>query len=288
MNFVRKLIREPLVHFLLIGAALFVAFGMTQGPDTNAANRIVVDAGQVEQIVAQFKRTWIRPPTRQELDGLIESYVREEVYYREARAMGLDQNDPTVRQRMRMKLEFILEDLTLDENPTDDVLSDYLGKNPDRFQLEPEISFTQVYVSPDDRPEIEADAERILAELKAGADPQSLGDTSMLNFEYRDMTPAEIGRTFGDIFAKQIAELRPSDWQGPFYSGLGGHLVNVTGRVEGRMPTLDEIRPLVEREWLATQRVELKDLAYGRLREDYEVVVELPEAIAPAATTATD
>jgi len=288
MNFVRKLIREPLVHFLLIGAALFVVFGMTQGPDTNAANRIVVDAGQVEQIVAQFKRTWIRPPTRQELDGLIESYVREEVYYREALAMGLDQNDPTVRQRMRMKLEFILEDLTLDENPTDDVLSDYLGKNPDRFQLEPEISFTQVYVSPDDRPEIEADAERILAELKAGADPQSLGDTSMLNFEYRDMTPAEIGRTFGDIFAKQIAELRPSDWQGPFYSGLGGHLVNVTGRVEGRMPTLDEIRPLVEREWLATQRVELKDLAYGRLREDYEVVVELPEAIAPAATTATD
>lgn len=288
MNFVRKLIREPLVHFLLIGAALFVAFGMTQGPDTNAANRIVVDAGQVEQLVAQFKRTWIRPPTRQELDGLIESYVREEVYYREALAMGLDQNDPTVRQRMRMKLEFILEDLTLDENPTDDVLSDYLGKNPDRFQLEPEISFTQVYVSPDDRPEIEADAERILAELKAGADPQSLGDTSMLNFEYRDMTPAEIVRTFGDIFAKQIAELRPSDWQGPFYSGLGGHLVNVTGRVEGRMPTLDEIRPVVQREWLAAQRVELKDLAYDRLREGYEVVVELPEAIAPAATTATD
>lgn len=288
MNFVRKLIREPLVHFLLIGAVLFIAYGLTQEPDTNTANRIVVDAGQVEQIVAQFKRTWIRPPTRQELDGLIESYVREEVYYREALAMGLDQNDPTVRQRMRMKLEFILEDLTLDENPTDDVLSDYLGKNPDRFQLEPEISFTQVYVSPDDRPEIEADAERILAELKAGADPQSLGDTSMLNFEYRDMTPAEIARTFGDIFAKQIAELRPSDWQGPFYSGLGGHLVNVTGRVEGRMPTLDEIRPLVEREWLATQRVELKDLAYGRLREDYEVVVELPEAIAPAATTATD
>lgn len=288
MNFVRKLIREPLVHFLLIGAALFVAFGMTQGPDTNAANRIVVDAGQVEQLEAQFERTWIRPPTRQELDGLIENHVRQEVYYREALAMGLDQNDPMVRQRMRMKLEFILEDLTLDENPTDDVLSDYLGKNPDRFQLEPEISFTQVYVSPDDRPEIEADAERILAELKAGADPQSLGDTSMLNFEYRDMTPADIARTFGDIFAKQIAELRPSDWQGPFYSGLGGHLVNVTGRVEGRMPTLDEIRPLVEREWLATQRVELKDLAYGRLRENYEVVVELPEAIAPAATTAAD
>ena len=288
MNFVRKLIREPLVHFLLIGAVLFIAYGLTQEPDTNTANRIVVDAGQVEQLVAQFERTWIRPPSREELDTMVENHVRAEVYYREALAMGLDQNDPMVRQRMRMKLEFILEDLTLDDNPTDDALNEFLTQNPDRFRQEPEISFVQVYVSPDNRPQIEADAERILAELKAGADPQSLGDTSMLNFEYRDMTPAEIARTFGDIFAKQLAELRPSDWQGPFYSGLGGHLVNVTGRVEGRMPTLDEIRLVVQREWLAAQRVELKDLAYDRLREGYEVVVELPEAIAPAATTAAD
>lgn len=284
----RKLIREPLVHFLLIGAVLFIAYGLTQEPDTNTANRIVVDAGQVEQLVAQFERTWIRPPSRQELDALVENHVRAEVYYREALAMGLDQNDPMVRQRMRMKLEFILEDLTLDDNPTDDALNKFLTQNPDRFRQEPEISFIQVYVSRDDGLEIEADAERILAQLKAGADPQSLGDASMLNFEYRDMTPADIARTFGDIFAMRIADLQPAGWQGPFYSGLGGHLVNVTGRVEGRMPTLDEIRPVVQREWLAAQRVELKDLAYDRLREGYEVVVELPEAIAPAATTAAD
>jgi len=214
---------------------------------------------------------------------LIENHVRAEVYYREALAMGLDQNDPMVRQRMRVKLEFILEDLTLDENPSDDLLNDFLAKNPERFQLEPEISFIQVFVSPDDRTEIEADAEQILAQLQAGADPQSLGDASLLNFEYRDVTPADIARTFGDVFAQQIGDLAPADWQGPFYSGLGGHLVNVTQRVEGRMPTLDEIRPLVEREWLATQRVELKDLAYGRLREAYDVVVELPDAAVATA-----
>lgn len=284
----RKLIREPLVHFLLIGAVLFIAYGLTQEPDTNTANRIVVDAGQVEQLVAQFERTWIRPPSRQELDALVENHVRAEVYYREALAMGLDQNDPMVRQRMRMKLEFILEDLTLDDNPTDDALNKFLTQNPDRFRQEPEISFIQVYVSRDDGLEIEADAERILAQLKAGADPQSLGDASMLNFEYRDMTPADIARTFGDIFAMRIADLQPAGWQGPFYSGLGGHLVNVTGRVEGRLPTLDEIRPVVQREWQAAQRVELKDLAYDRLRENYDIVVELPDANALAATKATD
>lgn len=272
----RRLIREPLVHFLLIGAVLFFAYGLTREPDTNAANRIVVDAGQVEQLVAQFQRTWIRPPTQQELDALVENHVRAEVYYREALAMGLDQNDPMVRQRMRMKLEFILEDLTLDENPTDDALNEFLTKNPDRFRQEPKLSFIQVYVSPDDRPDIEADAERILAQLKAGADPQSLGDVSMLGYEYRDLTPAEIARTFGDVFAKQIAELQPSDWQGLYYSGLGGHLVKVTARVDGRLPALDEIRPEVQREWLAAQRDELKDLAYGKLREAYDVIVEVP------------
>lgn len=276
MNFVRKLIREPLVHFLLIGAVLFIAYGLTQEPDTNTANRIVVDAGQVEQLVAQFERTWIRPPTRQELDTMVENHVRAEVYYREALAMGLDQNDPMVRQRMRMKLEFILEDLTLDDNPTDDALNEFLTQNPDRFRQEPEISFIQVYVSPDDGLEIKADAERILAQLKAGADPQSLGDASMLNLEYRDMTPADIARTFGDVFAMRIADLQPADWQGPYVSGLGGHLVKVTARTEGRMPVLDEIRPQVKREWLAARRDELKDMAYGKLREAYDIIVELP------------
>ncbi len=216
MNLVRKLISKPLVDLALIGAVLFVGVGLTQEPEDRATNRIVVDAGQVEQLVAQFQRAWIRRPTRQELEGLVESHVRKEVYYREALAMRLDRKNAMVRQRMRMKLEFLLEDLTLDENPTDDLLNVYLKKNPDRFRLEPEISFVQVYVRPDDRPEIEADAER----------------------------------------------------------------------VEGRMPVLDEIRSLVKREWLATQRQELKELAYDKLREGYDVTIELPDTIAPVATTA--
>ena len=109
---IKHLWREPLVHFLLIGAALFVLFDMTQEQGGEAPNRIVVSSGQVEQLAAQFKRTWMRPPTQDELAALVENHVREEVFYREALAMGLDQNDPLIRRRMRQKLEFILEDLS--------------------------------------------------------------------------------------------------------------------------------------------------------------------------------
>ena len=126
----RKLWREPLVHFLVIGAGLFLAFGLTRDERDDATNRIVVDAAQVEQLAAQFRRTWLRPPTEQELAGLIESHVRDEVYYREALVMGLDQNDPQVRRRMRLKLEFLLEDLSAEEPPDDETLHAYLQRHP--------------------------------------------------------------------------------------------------------------------------------------------------------------
>ena len=282
---VRKLWREPLVHFLLVGAGLFLAFGITQDERSDAPTRIVVDAGQVEQLVAQFRRTWLRPPTGEELAGLIESHVRDEVYYREALAMGLDRNDPQVRRRMRLKLEFLLEDLTAEEPPGDEALGEYLRQYPERFRIEPQVSFRQVYLNPDRRPDPAADAERILADLRAGAAAETLGDPTMLPHEQIAVSPREIARTFGDAFAQQVTALEPGAWIGPLYSGLGAHLVLVTGRREGRLPGLAEVRAEVEREYLAQRRQELKDLAYRKLRESYEVIVENAAAQAGAAGT---
>ena len=139
MSRIGNVLREPLFHFLLIGALLFVVFGLRQGPATESADRIVVDAGQIEQLAAQFRRTWMRPPTAQELEGLVESQIRDEVYYREALALGLDKDDPVMRRRMRQKLEFIFEDLTA-ETPTEEQLATYLAENADYFRIEPRIS----------------------------------------------------------------------------------------------------------------------------------------------------
>ena len=286
-----KLWREPLVHFLLIGALLFLAFDLTHDERPDAANRILVEPSQVEQLAAQFKRTWLRPPTEAELAGLIESYVRDEVYYREALAMGLDQNDPQVRRRMRLKLEFLLEDLTAAEPPDDEVLSAYLQQHPDRFRIEPTLTVRQVYLNPDRRPHLEGDAERILADLRAGAAPDTFGDRSMLPDEQTAVSATEIARTFGKTFAQEVVALEPGTWSGPLYSGLGAHLVLVTDRRAGRLPALAEVRAEVEREYLAQRRQQLKDLAYRKLREGYEVIIEPAtapvEPVNPAGAVAT-
>jgi hypothetical protein len=207
--------------------------------------------------------------------------------------MGLDRNDPTIRQRMRLKLEFLLEDLSTVAEPGDDVLTAYLQEHPDKFQMEARASFRQVYLNPTKRQNMEADATHMLARLKRGAAPESVGDSTLMQGEYRMATRSDIAGQFGEPFARQLVTLAPGTWTGPLYSGLGGHLVKVTERLEGRLPELAEVRSQVEREYLAQRRQELKDQAYAKLLERYEVVIEAPKSpdfasSAAVAATPTD
>jgi ADP-ribosylglycohydrolase len=257
---INQLGREPLVHFLLIGAALFVFYGLTRDVASEAPNRIVVSSAQVEQLHANFKRTWMRPPTEDERSALVENYVREEVFYREALAMGLDQNDSQVRRRMRMKLEFILEDLA-SQDVTDDALAAFLEKHPDKFRSEAQLSFQHVFLNPEKRKD--------------------------MAFDYSLATQSEIARSFGERFAEDAIKLEQGDWTGPVYSAYGGHLLKVSERIEERQPELADIRALVEREYLVQRRKEQKDLTYQKLREAYEVTVEtLPSAPLASAQAA--
>ena len=283
MKFIKRVWREPLVHFLLIGAALFVFYDQTREQGSEAPNRIVMSSGQVEQLAANFKRTWMRPATEAELDALIENYVRDEVFYREAMAMGLDQSDPVVRQRMRSKLEFILEDLSSVE-VTDEVLLAYLQEHPDKFRTQPQVSFQQLYLNPDGHTDLVAEAKTVLARLNEGEAPESLGDPTLVPYEYTLATQGEIERSLGERFARDVVELVPSDdWLGPVYSAYGGHLLKVSERVDARLPDLAEIRALVEREYLAERRKEIKDLAYSKLRDGYDVTIEAFEIAQGAA-----
>ena len=270
---IKRLWREPLLHFLLIGFSLFLFYGLTNEQGNEAPNRIVVNSNQVEKLAANFKRTWMRPPTEDELTALAENHVREEVFYREALAMGLDQNDPLVRRRMRMKLEFILEDLS-SQDVTDEALSVYLKQHPDKFRRPAQVSFQQVFLNPEKRKDLAADVQKLRTKLNDGAAPQSLGDSTLVPAEYSLVTQGEIARSFGERFADDVIQLTPGDWTGPVHSAYGVHLVKVSERIEANSPTLAEIRPLVEREYLMQKRKEQKDLAYQTLRKGYEVTIE--------------
>ncbi len=270
---IKNLWREPLVHFLLIGAAIFLFYDLTRDSGSEAPNRIVVNSGQVEQLAANFKRTWMRPATEGELTALVENHVREEVFYREALAMGLDQNDPLVRRRMRMKLEFILEDLST-QDVTDEELTAFLQKHPDKFRSEAQVSFQQVFLNPDKRKDLANDAKKLLASLNGGVAPETVGDPTLVPADYSLATQSEIARSFGDRFAQDAIKLEPGDWMGPVYSAYGGHLLKVSERIDAHQPDLADIRSLVEREYRVQQRKEQKDLAYHQLREGYEVTIE--------------
>jgi len=278
-----KLLHEPLVHFLLIGAAIFVFYGLTRDVGSEAPNRIVVTKGQQEQLLANFNRTWLRSPSKDELAGLVDNYVREEVFYREAMAMGLDQDDPMVRRRMRMKLEFILEDLSA-QAVTDDNLQVFLEKHPEKFRAETQLSFQQVFLNPKKRKNIDADAQNLLTLLNSGAAPNSVGDATLTPFEYKLATQTDITRSLGERFANEVTKLSPGDWIGPIYSAYGAHLLKINERIDQRQPDLADVRELVKREYLVSLKQEQKDLVYKKLRDNYEVTLE-PLTTAPVAST---
>jgi len=279
------ILREPLLHFLVLGGLLFGLFGLTQGPEQDGTRQIRVTAAQVEQLAAQFSRTWMRPPTAEELAGLIERHIRGEVFYREALAMGLDQDDPYVRNRLGQKLEFLLDDLSGETEPGDETLARYLDDHAERFREPARVSFQQVYLNPDRHPQPDTEAARLLERLRTGADPAGLGDVSLLGQAFDDLTQPGVARQFGEAFAEALLELEPGQWLGPIPSGLGAHLVRVGDRQPARLPTLDEVRPQVLRDWQEERRREQKEQAYARLRERYEILVE--PADSPQTVTST-
>ena len=278
MTTLPKVLREPLLHFVVLGAGLFLLFGVVGESADERPDRIVVSAAKVENLAELFERTWRRPPTQDELDGLIEDHLKEEILYREALALGLERDDSVVRRRLRQKMEFISEDLAQSAEPTADELQAFLAERADRFREPSRISFAQVYLSPDRRGgDVWSDAERALVALNTGKpDPAAAGDPFLLEQDYRDLAAPDLERLFGGAFAAQVAELPVGRWSGPVGSGYGLHLVLVRERTAARLPDLAEVRDAVANEWDAVRREEANRAFYQALRANYEVTVERP------------
>lgn len=281
----RKLLISPLIQFVVLGAVLFGLYSVVRDDNDRDDQQIVISTQQVEQLGVIFQKQWRRPPTEEELAALIESFVREEVLYREAKAMGLDRDDMVVRRRLAQKLEFLAQDLATQVEPSDTEMQTFFQEHPDLFRIPPKISFDHVYVSRDTRgAAAESDAKEILEALGGGADPSEQGDRFMLQRRYVRKNPDEVARHFGRRFADEIFDLPVDQWVGPIESGYGIHLIHIEAIDEAYLPEFADIREGVRDEFLSYRRREVDELFYSKLREGYEVVIEEPaegsEAIA--------
>ena len=275
------LLREPLLQFLVLGAALFGLFHLVDRKKAEAPTRIVISSARVANLADGFARTWQRPPSREELQGLVDDYIRDEVFYREGRAAGLDRDDVIIRRRVRQKMEFLAEDMSVPE-PTEEQLAAYLASNPERFRTEDHITFHQIFLSATRRAgTIDVDSKQLantLARTDAAVEATSLGDPFLLGEEFHAVSQNDIASIFGDGFAKRIFDVEQGRWQGPIASTFGQHFVYISERIPGSLPPLDAVRPAVLREWSNARRLEAEQKLYGSLRERYEIVVETPPA----------
>jgi hypothetical protein len=267
-----RLLREPLLHFLLLGGVLFVIFGRG-GPEPPAGGtEIVVTPADIQRIAAGFGATWQRPPSKDELQGAINDYIREEVLYRAGISLGLDKDDTIVRRRIRQKMDFFLED-TVGE-PDGAELRAFFDANANKFRVEPRISFRHVFLS-SKRTNPEADAEALLPQLVAsGPNVEGGGDPLLLPETFGLMPLSQIDAQFGEGFARELSKLEPGHWAGPLKSAYGFHLVFVTAIEPSHLPPFEEVRDAVQREWFAGRRAIVLDQQYRKLQANYRVRVE--------------
>lgn len=265
-----RLLRDPLLHFFLIAAGIFGLYAVFDDtPPPAAANRLVIGEDDARRLVAEFEATWRRPPTVDELDHMIGQLVREEVYVREALALGLDGGDTVIRRRLQTKMEFLTETGAEAIAPDDATLQAHLETHPDRFAEPALVAFEQILLA--DRLG-EKEVETLLMRLNDGGDPGDTAGATLLPPAFRLSPMRVVDGTFGTGFFDALTTLPPGLWAGPVESPFGAHLVRVVERREAQVPPLDEIRDRVERDWRADLIDRLREDRFDALLSRYEVV----------------
>jgi hypothetical protein len=277
---VSKLFKEPLVQFLLIGACIYAAYALFGAPDNAATEQTVyISEARINSLSTAWEKRWNRPPTEEELVGLVRAYLREDILSREAVAMGLDVDDHIIRRRLAQKLEFLTNDLVQLKEPAEGELEVFFAENLEQFQAPDLITFVQVFFNPDNRGDATLDdAAMALKELQAGGepDPETLeaGDRLLLNNFYSGVTEFDIRRVLGNGFAEAVMELEPGKWHGPVLSGFGTHLVYVYEFVQAPPPQLSIVREAVMAEWQRAETEQFNAEFLDSLKSRYDVVIE--------------
>lgn len=279
-------LKEPLLYFLVLSACIFGLYRLV-GPNSPAETEIVVSQDRQQRLIASFARTWLRPPTAEELDDVITEWVRDEIAYRQGLDMGLDTDDAIIRRRLRQKFELLAEGVVSVRQPTTAELETYLLQNQSAYTRESVFSLQQLYFNADARgAAVEQDAERAKQLLETSLSPtdlDSLGDRISLPRRVLDQREGELERLFGGAFVQQLDTKLTDQWQGPLMSGYGLHLVYIEEYSPGRPLTFEEAEPQLRRDWALDQRMLAIDTLYEELRHFYRITVEPLSSSEPAS-----
>jgi len=273
-----RLVRDPLVHFLLIGAGLFALLTWLSD-DSNPQEIRVTEETVRAALLARLPANNARPSDA-ELEAMIDSLIRDEVYYREALALGLDVDDDQVRTRLIEKMRYLSEDLADPQPADEDELRSFFDAAPLRFAIPEAVTFDHVYFSPSQRgDDVEAQAAAALQQLRQGADPTTLGDSTPLGARFTDAATERLTVLFGDAMTEAVFDLPVDVWSGPFESDFGLHLVRVGNRREARRRSYEEARADVLEAFAQARREQRNEAAWQSMRERYEIIVEWPEEL---------
>ena len=275
-----RIFTEPLIQFLVLGSLIYGAYALFGTPEEDFRDTTVhVDAKRIDAFISSWESRWNRPPTRQEIDGIIQSYIREDVLYRQAVTMGLNEDDPVTRRRMAQKLEFLTSDLALLVPPDDGELEAFFKENQQDY-LEPDrVSIRQVFFNPDTRGNsVLKDAAEMLGRLQAAGEPGPLsleaGDQSMLQGDFMMATEAEVARWLGSPFAESVIGLKAGQWHGPVLSGYGTHLVFVFEHQVSAPPDFADVETKVLEDWQSERRETFNADFLDSLKKRYDIVID--------------
>src|SRR3984893_10981733 len=273
----KRLFKEPLLHFLLLGALIFAVYSWLNRsvPDkTNTAGTVRITSNEIVWLKEIWSRQWQREPTRDELRGLVTDFLKEELLAREARSLGLDQDDTIVRRRLAQKLEFLVQDTSRLAEPTEVDLRRFYEANSERFQTDGRISFTQVFFSREQRAAAATEAKAALNDLSRGANAADFGDRLLVDSEIVDADMQSVAGQFGREFADAVFALKPGYWSGPIESGYGLHLVRVSDATPAKRREFSEVKTQVFERWREQRQREDNEKYFASLLKKYDVVVD--------------
>jgi peptidyl-prolyl cis-trans isomerase C len=276
MEHLRRALREPLAHFLLAGLAVFALAAVRGQPVDPASRTITISEAQVSRLAARWQAAWRRAPTQREIDALIRDHIKEEIYYREALRLGLDEDDPIVRRRLRSKMEFLAVAAAEDAVPDDATLQAWVARHAARYADGAKYSFDQIYLGQLDGAALADKGRDMARQLRGGADWTALGESISLPRSLDAADSAAVARRFGDSFVAALADAPTGQWVGPVASGFGQHLVRVHAATPAAPPRLADVRQRAENDWRAATLAAREARAYQALLDGYTIKIERP------------